>query len=543
MARVLLVSFSGYPFTISNLFPDNSLAGLAGELLRAGHEPRVLDFNRASIIGRVIPADLAARIAAVLPAVARDEVTAALREELESIDAAMSENLAEVVRQLEAELLAEVSRFDPDLVGFKLWMGSGFRPSVRMAEAVRRSGSDALIVAGGPLTRLNAPTVARATRAFDVLVTSEGEEIIADLAEAARDRSRLSSIPNLMFPDGSRTPERFVADLAALAPASYDEEVYPGLQDGEKIRIFSVDESRGCPNACHFCCHTSLSGARRRRRPVEGFVDELQRLAERHGARGFRYAGSSTPLPQLAAIAEEMVRRGLRYPYSAFARPEQGGEAIFRTLRESGCFGLFFGMETMDPGLRQRVLGKRGEPEEVVETIGGALDQGLFAATSVIFPLPGESEESERRTREALIALHRGPRGSVLVNFPGLFPRSRWLAAPGRYGFELPDRESYLDRTLEYEIKTIYPLSMWQPLPYAVGGEPMIAMIRKTARFCRELQAAGLTTQLQDEVALVGHLAGEEPAAFKRAAERALICGDEDWVRQTIRKVHHEHVH
>ena len=37
MARGILISFAGYPYTPSSLMPDNGLASLAGCLLAAGH--------------------------------------------------------------------------------------------------------------------------------------------------------------------------------------------------------------------------------------------------------------------------------------------------------------------------------------------------------------------------------------------------------------------------------------------------------------------------------------------------------------------------
>jgi hypothetical protein len=38
MARGLLISYPGCPYTPSSLLPDNRLANLAGALIEAGHE-------------------------------------------------------------------------------------------------------------------------------------------------------------------------------------------------------------------------------------------------------------------------------------------------------------------------------------------------------------------------------------------------------------------------------------------------------------------------------------------------------------------------
>ena len=55
MARVLLVSYAGYPCTPSSLIPDNGLASLAGALIESGHEVRVLDFSTVNTLRRLFP--------------------------------------------------------------------------------------------------------------------------------------------------------------------------------------------------------------------------------------------------------------------------------------------------------------------------------------------------------------------------------------------------------------------------------------------------------------------------------------------------------
>ena len=62
MSKVLLVSFAGYPYTPSSLMPDNGLASLAGSLLEAGHEVRILDYGAVATAGRLFPEALSRRV-------------------------------------------------------------------------------------------------------------------------------------------------------------------------------------------------------------------------------------------------------------------------------------------------------------------------------------------------------------------------------------------------------------------------------------------------------------------------------------------------
>ncbi len=62
MARGLLVSYAGYPYTPSSLTPDNGLANLAGALLEAGHDVRIIDYGTVSTMRRLFPEELSRQV-------------------------------------------------------------------------------------------------------------------------------------------------------------------------------------------------------------------------------------------------------------------------------------------------------------------------------------------------------------------------------------------------------------------------------------------------------------------------------------------------
>ena len=62
MARGLLVSYAGYPYTPSSLTPDNGLANLAGALLAAGHDVRIVDYGTLATMRRLFPEELSSQV-------------------------------------------------------------------------------------------------------------------------------------------------------------------------------------------------------------------------------------------------------------------------------------------------------------------------------------------------------------------------------------------------------------------------------------------------------------------------------------------------
>jgi len=153
MARGRLVSYAGYPYTPSSLTPDNGLANLAGALLEAGHEVRIVDYGTLSTMRRLFPEELsrqvkplAEKMLASTDATPTPEQMGQIVQLADWLEAYQQTQL----QQIGQELIEKVSEFQPDFVGFKLWNGDGFSGSVALATMLRTEFPRLHIYAGGP---------------------------------------------------------------------------------------------------------------------------------------------------------------------------------------------------------------------------------------------------------------------------------------------------------------------------------------------------------------------------------------------------------
>ena len=62
MARGILVSYGGYPYTTSSLMPDNGLANLLGSLFQSGHSGIAMDYGTVDTIRRLVPAEISGQL-------------------------------------------------------------------------------------------------------------------------------------------------------------------------------------------------------------------------------------------------------------------------------------------------------------------------------------------------------------------------------------------------------------------------------------------------------------------------------------------------
>lgn len=187
-----------------------------------------------------------------------------------------------------------------------------------------------------------------------------------------------------------------------------------------------IDLARGCPNHCTFCW-IGHSAPAYRIRPIEGILEEVRRL-EPHTSRLGLVASAVGRHPEIDALCEELVGRGLKISYSSL-RVEEVSETMLRALAAGGQKTVTIAPEAGSRRVR-RLLGKR------------LSDEQIFAATEQIFSLgaenlklyfmigiPSESDEEAleiavftEKIRQIMLrwARGRGRMGTIAVNL-GIF--------------------------------------------------------------------------------------------------------------------------
>ncbi len=543
MSKGLLVTYGGFPYTPSSLFPDNGMANMAATLIAAGHEVRVWDLNTVSTLARMVPPALRPRMRALqrrLPDVGRDPETTAWAR---ALDAEVERHFAAAGDALGEEVVAELAHGGYDWVGFKLYMGDGFRTSVRIAERVKSRLPHVKVFAGGPQLDLVRGAMLERVAAFDAVAVAEGEQTIVPLAEYAEGRRSLADVPNIYWRDGAsirRNRLSRVDEMNDLPTPVYDPDVYPALAAAdEKIRVLTYDESRGCPYQCAFCIHATKSGVVRRTKSPEQVAGELETLRRRYDTRLFRFAGSATPFGLLADMSRLLIARGIDLHYSIYATPHGLVPRQLPLLVEGGLWGIFFGVESGSARVLREGLGKRKNRLPQVEAaLTACLDAGLFTVGSVIYPAPGEDAESTEATIALLTRVFAGRRnGSVPVAFAGLFPETPWFEDRARYGFEIADEKAYLHEVMDYRIKSLMPFALWPEASYTLDGKPQRELARQSSAFLSRLRGAGVVTMLLDDTALVATLAGIPMEQALDHLVQMFLTGDEEAIRDLVRTV------
>jgi radical SAM superfamily enzyme YgiQ (UPF0313 family) len=323
----------------------------------------------------------------------------------------------------------------------------------------------------------------------------------------------------------------------------YDPDIYPAMAGDEKIKMPVVEDRRGCDNMCHFCVHPSISGAQPRSKTPERIVDEFQKLLGDYGITSFRLGGSSSPGDLLLGIARELEKRGMDVNWTAFARVRDAQPESFAYLRERGLLSLFFGIESGNQMVLDR-MNKRVELSHVRDVLMASKAAGIFTVGSIIYPAPFDTVETRRETFDFLKETRPD---SVPLQFLGIYPGTEYANHPGRFNLEITypsafsnllarlglkraprfDDPAVIRYLIQYKIQLLFPPKFWAPLPWKINGLNYQQFASETQLFYEDLKKAGILCMLTDEEALMAHAGGYSPKQF---ADKAFVNGfTGDW--------------
>lgn len=529
MARVLLLSYPGYPSTPAQLVANPWLADQAGALAATGHEVLAVDYGTVSMMRRLYPQALTDRLqplAAAMMSGGGQGVTEEGLRLLQDLSGMLEAHQEQVTADLTEEVAALVADYRPDLVMLELGDGDGYRGTIGFAERLRDQFPDLLLGAGGRKAAWFRGLILKRTAALDAIVYGEAEETAVRLAAVAEGRAALDDVPGLATAPGAYdapVPPLDYGDLDSLPLPLYDPAVYPAMAGDEKLKLAVITDSRGCNNRCGFCLHPWEDGGCQRLASPGKIVDTLAALQRYYGFSLFRFAGASTPPDLLHAVGEEILRRGLRLRYNTFGHFRCAEPEHFELLAKSGLYSVFFGLEAGTQEVLDKAVHKGVRLERVAETVRAAQAAGIFTATSLIVPLPFDTEETLAESLRFVTGLRPD---SVPLQFPGLMPGSRWIADPARYNIEVGSVEQFLLDGLDYKMKLLFPPQFWDPLPYKVNGMSFREFTAVTIRYAGQLEAAGILTNFSHTLAAIARSAGLPARELRDLAQLWCVTGD-----------------
>ncbi|MBA3393036.1 MAG: radical SAM protein [Deltaproteobacteria bacterium] len=268
------------------------------------------------------------------------------------------------------------------------------------ALASERDDRHPLVIAGGPLTFSNPAPMAPF---FDVIVMGEGEEVIIELMNAARDagflRDRLwTSLvgrPGFYLPHlhGEKVPPVAAADDALLPARSVIQ-----TPNTELSNMFMTEAARGCSRGCTYCVMRRSTNGGMRIVPRESIIAGIPEYAHKVGLVG----AAVTDHPDIVAVVRDIVDGGRSVGISSL-RADKLTDELVRLLAKGGYRTLTVAGDGASERMR-RVIERSTKAEHLIHSAQLAATHRLH--TLKVYMMLGVPSETDADVDE-LVQLSR----------------------------------------------------------------------------------------------------------------------------------------
>ena len=325
-----------------------------------------------------------------------------------------------VSRYTPEKLRAQLDEFQPHVAG-STSVTLNFPGAVEILRGAKRHRPSLLTIMGGPHVSFAAVRTLETYPEIDLIVTGEGERTIGELMEQGMDPASWEGIRGLAFRCNgqivSTAPQSFIEDLDTLPfPARH---LLPLSRYQALGYPISIITSRGCPYSCIFCQGRRMVGSRVRQRKASLVADEIEQILS-YGIDRINVADDLfvSHRGKVMEVCGEILRRGLRFTWSAFARVNTVDRETLALMRDAGCDSVSFGVESGNPEMLERIR-KGITLDQVRQAVSLCREVGIIAHTSFIVGLPGETPETLRETEEFAASLGSLYGYHFLAPFPG----------------------------------------------------------------------------------------------------------------------------
>lgn len=291
---------------------------------------------------------------------------------------------------------------------------STFLDGVRIARLAKSVLPEVRTLFGGPHVSALREQVLIDFPDVDMVVAGEGEQTLADIMESGAEEP--AAIRGLVYrqTDGevrfTGYPEHAVVLDSLPFPAYEKLEGYPGdyalpLFSYPRAPGTSAISSRGCPYSCDYC-DRSVFGQTYRFNSPEYLYAHMAYLKQRFGIAHITFYDDQFTLRRKRVVdfLDLLENKPLGMTYNCVVRAEHVDEELCVRLKRTGCWMVSLGIETGDQNLMEshnRHINLGG----LADTIRLMKKAGLRVKGLLMIGLPGETEETIRRTQEYVFSL------------------------------------------------------------------------------------------------------------------------------------------
>jgi anaerobic magnesium-protoporphyrin IX monomethyl ester cyclase len=309
------------------------------------------------------------------------------------------------------EIENKIAAFQPDVVGVSNLFSSGFREAHQVCSLVKNISQDIVTVLGGPHPSA-LPEQVLQHKEIDFVVMGEGEYSFRDLLRGIETKD-FSQFDGIAYKDNGKvnaiSKSKFIENLDELPyPARHLLPMEKYFEIGEafivtrKKPFTPLNTSRGCVAKCTFCPVHATWGGRWRPRSAESVLDEIEHLVNTYGVKEIHFDDDNLVLNRKRAqkIFQGIVERKIDIVWTVPTGIALWAldDDLLKLMKDSGCYKLFVAVESGDEYILNKVIRKPLNLSKVRPLVKTMINLGIEVESFFVVGMPGETEESLKRT-------------------------------------------------------------------------------------------------------------------------------------------------
>jgi hypothetical protein len=300
----------------------------------------------------------------------------------------------------EQAVLGDLQEFAPDIVVLSTTFVLTKAHLLKVGRRLREALPDAFIVAGGHhvLTTLMYMTPDEQAKYLtdahlDAFIQdSQGEKALLALCKTFP--GDLSGVSNMVWRRADGTVEH---NPRVLEDNDINDTLIE-IDDSFAGSMVHIRTARSCAFKCAFCSYPMIAGDLSLME-IDNVMATLWK-AKRSGVKTVFFVDDTfnVPRPRFEALMDRMIEEGLEIPWYSFFRCQYSDEALIKKMRQTGCTGVFLGVESGSDQILKNM--KKGAIVRFYrDGVRWLREQGIVTVGSFIIGFPGETDETVEQTR------------------------------------------------------------------------------------------------------------------------------------------------
>jgi anaerobic magnesium-protoporphyrin IX monomethyl ester cyclase len=276
-------------------------------------------------------------------------------------------------------------------------------PIVEIVSFIRKFNKNVKIIVGGPFFATNVRIMDKLSLNYllncinaDFFVnSSQGEATLVKLINALKNNTSISEVNNLYY----QLNGQYIATSNKIENNQLSANIVDWSLFKDRIGQFAaVRTAVSCPYSCAFCGFPQHAG-KYQTTEVEVIEREFDTLEQTGKVKSIYIIDDTfnVPMHRFKDILRMMIRNKYSFKWHSYFRCQHADEEMVEMMRESGCEGVFLGIESGNQQILEN-MNKSVLVDQYIKGLSLLKKYGIITFASFIIGFPGETTDTVQDT-------------------------------------------------------------------------------------------------------------------------------------------------